>query len=133
MTPLPGYDGGMETVPKPRRRWFRFSLRTMFVVTALIAISFWWALRVENWRQARGDFISRFQTNKPADRRMDVNFAGTTLPWQLRVWSPFTRRKEWQYASWSVLRLDFGQNDPVDMISEAKSLFPEAEINVTPK
>jgi len=32
--------------PAPSRRWFRFSLRTLFVVTAIMAVMFWGCL---NW------------------------------------------------------------------------------------
>lgn len=41
--------------PKSGRRWFRFSLRTLFVVVTLVAISFWSApmllAKYQEWRQ----------------------------------------------------------------------------------
>jgi hypothetical protein len=42
-----------STHPKPRRRWFRFSLRTMLVFTALACLALgWWVNAVQRQRRA---------------------------------------------------------------------------------
>src|SRR5688572_21449236 len=34
----------MEENPKPTRRWFRFSLRTLFIVVTIVAVGLGWVL-----------------------------------------------------------------------------------------
>ena len=47
--PLPGYNGAMDAetkqTAKPRRRWFRFSLRTLLIVVTVLAIPLGWVGR----------------------------------------------------------------------------------------
>jgi hypothetical protein len=45
--------GSMDS-PKPNRRWFRFSLRTMLVVVTAICI---WLSYCLNWIRQRRDFV----------------------------------------------------------------------------
>ena len=40
--PYLGYDGGMAADPKPRRRWFHFSLRSLLIFTALVGLLMGW-------------------------------------------------------------------------------------------
>ena len=47
----------MEKNPKPRRRWYRFSLRTMLVLVSLVCVTcgyVGWAL---NWKRQRHVFL----------------------------------------------------------------------------
>ena len=40
------------------RRWFRFSLRTLFVVLTLVACAVWYALGQSQWLRARRAFLN---------------------------------------------------------------------------
>jgi hypothetical protein len=46
----------MEENPKPRRRWFRFSLRTMLVLVTLLCLYLGWAM---NWKRQRREWLER--------------------------------------------------------------------------
>jgi hypothetical protein len=45
----------------PRRRWFRWSLRTMFVVVTAAAFLCGWVVYQLNWIRQRRDYLSRSQ------------------------------------------------------------------------
>jgi hypothetical protein len=45
--------------PLPKRRWFAFSLRTLFVVVTLVAC---WLGYELNWIRQRRDFAARVET-----------------------------------------------------------------------
>ena len=44
--PLPGYNGAMDAdtkkTAKPRRRWFRFSMRTLLIVVTVLSVPLGW-------------------------------------------------------------------------------------------
>jgi hypothetical protein len=46
----------MEQPPPNRRRWFRFSLRTLFVLFTLLSIPFCWIGYQLNWIRERQEF-----------------------------------------------------------------------------
>jgi hypothetical protein len=48
------------TETKSKRRWFRFSLRTLFVVTTIIGVCAGWVLYQLNWIRQRHDFTARY-------------------------------------------------------------------------
>jgi hypothetical protein len=102
------------TDTKPKRRWFRFSLRTLFVMVTIIGVAAGWAGYQLNWIRQRHAFIS----NSPPKivglvaGRNDPTFKS---PWTLNLFGEEPIRKllgvQEQY------------------VSEAKALFPEATIN----
>ena len=45
------------TETKPTRRWFRFSLRTLFVVVTIVGVAAGWVTYQLNWLEQRREFI----------------------------------------------------------------------------
>ncbi len=44
--------------PAPKRRWFRFSLRTMFVVVTVLAVLLGWIVYQFNWIRQRHELLA---------------------------------------------------------------------------
>ena len=65
----------MEENPKPRRRWFRFSLRTMLVLVTVISVYLGWAA---NWKRQRREFLKSL-SGAYVDR------SETIAPWPLEL------------------------------------------------
>ena len=68
------------TETKPKRRWFRFSLRTLFVLVTIISLPFGWIAYQLNWIQQRHDFFSHYQYNG-----MHMRAGSGYPPWSLRL------------------------------------------------
>jgi hypothetical protein len=64
-------------LPKPRR-WFRFSLRTMFVLVTVLCI---WLGYYLNWIRQRHDYIERYGTTNS----WVLSDVPTHFPWPLRA------------------------------------------------
>lgn len=89
------------------RRWFRYSLRTMFVVVTVFAVWLGWELKFVNARR---------------------NFPGTALmsrETEEGQHPPFWRR--W-LGDEAVSAWYFPNNAPDDLLSRARELFPESRI-----
>jgi hypothetical protein len=111
------YNGTMPQ-EKPRRRWYQFSLRAMFVVTVVVSIPLAWVGYSLNWIRQRREYRS----NQPPRTTTLVFSCGTPdpLPLSLRLfgekpaanitWSP---RSPYTYA-------------------EAEKLFPESAVYKVP-
>ena len=99
------------TETKPKRRWFRFSLRTLFVLMMVIGICASWVAYQLNWIRQRHEFVS-------ARHRGRLDMGLVKAPWSLRL---FGERQA-----------DFVVNVPNDDIGLARELFPEA-IAINPK
>ena len=94
---------------KPKRRWFRFSLRTMFVLVTIAGICSW-VVRQMIWIHHRHSFLEQ------SDILYFVDLPGVSPipgPWSLR---PFGE------TSPSGLRV------PPAKLDRARALFPEAQI-----
>ena len=101
-----GQTKGMKESPKPRPRWFRFSLRTMLVLVTLLCIYLGWAA---NWKRQRREWLDR------SDVALDGLINNTSsAPWPLRPLGE------------SGVRGIF-VNDRA-LIDESQRLFPEAKI-----
>jgi hypothetical protein len=99
-------------VTKPDRRWFRFSLRTLFAVVTVFCIVGGWAAYQLNWIRERqafresGKIVYAWGTNH-----------GPDAPGML-----------WMFGETgeSGLRLDVAPDDPE--LKRAQAMFPEAII-----
>ena len=117
---LPGFDLSVtfnrDAMTPPRRRWFQFSLATMFVVVTVFAVLLGWELKFIEQRDefrewllnSRGDF--RFRGNTPQSVTDDIPI------W--RAWLGDT--------SCSLIML--GHNPTPAQLEKAHKLFPEAEV-----
>ena len=115
------------TETKPRRRWFRFSLRTLFVLVTMICISFGASLLLMQFRivQQRQQFVARLTAD--SNGKNDGSDSGATLsPLKNpdRTLSPTRRFFGDHNYSVIVLSTKYGQ----DLIDKAVALFPEAQI-----
>jgi len=119
----------MTEAPKRRRRWFRFSLRTLFVVVTVVG---GWLGYELNWIHQRHQFLEAQHTKRVAHRfSWDPNddYRGDrTAPGLLRFLG------ESGY-SWVDVWVDGRHSEELtatdlERAREARRLFPEAEIGL---
>jgi hypothetical protein len=94
------------TETKPKHRWFRFSLRTMFVLMTIICVGVAWVGYQLNWIRERHDFLDRHPQVYGSPRV-------TKCPWPLNLFG------EKSYQPLVV---------PTSALEEAKRLFPESQM-----
>jgi hypothetical protein len=105
----------MVETPKPRRRWFRFSLRTMLVLVTLVCVYLGWA---GNWIWQRHEFLRRFNPRIPNEMRIGHHWDYTTDPNE----APFAL---WLLGEDGVTGMSMDGASKADFQLAAK-LFPEA-------
>jgi hypothetical protein len=124
----------------PGRRWFRFHLRTLFVMVTVFGC--WLAYEV-NWIKERHAFLSRHQvlfqtmrqwewakravlknTKQPANAPWGLRFFGEAGQPTLALIVPINRRRSELSADESNAM--WAQED-----KEARRLFPEAQVTVS--
>jgi hypothetical protein len=110
------------TVDAPkRRRWFRFSLRTLFVVFAVIAVWLGWNAY---WVQQRQKMLTFLRTSSSVGRQ--IQFGSVELPWKRQL--PITWRL---FGAEPVAEVDVRLFDLTEDEKEyVRSLFPEARVRV---
>lgn len=105
-----------ETPTPPRRRWFRFSLRTMFVLVTVFAVFVGWLAR--EWRivREREEWIRYNYDGDHPHWLAQGDDLGVSLPiW--RTWlGDHPVRSIYPYDAWTA-----------EERSKAERLFPEAE------
>ena len=69
----------MENASKPRRRWFTFSLRTLFVMVTVISI--WLSVQVK-WIRDRHAVLEWCKTPVSI---FDMQSYGANAPWSIRI------------------------------------------------
>ena len=99
---------------KKCRRWFRFSLRTLFVLVALVALLAGWVSRSLNWIRDKRDFV------REGD---DMNAMIYTQPGQSVVAPSLL----WVFGEEGAQFVVLFSEDDSDA-QEARRLFPEAEV-----
>jgi hypothetical protein len=117
----------MMSTQTPPRRWFRYSLRTMFVVVTLFALWLGWELK---FIRDRRSFLKSMDEMREAEMAQTANgltvaFIGTIVRISDRG-IPFWRRWLGDEAQ-ALMTLPQSSTD-ADM-ENAKRLFPEATID----
>jgi protein-S-isoprenylcysteine O-methyltransferase Ste14 len=110
----------------PPRRWFRFSLRTLFVVVTLVGL---WLGYYLNWMQQR----------REARAWLDCQFIGgsfgpiqsdpSAFPWGLRLLSE--ERRSFILMRHEPTEHDWKKRPPEEylrLMEKVRRLFPEAEV-----
>lgn len=101
------------TVP-PLRRWYQFSLRTMFVVVFVASIPLAWVGYHLNWIRERHEFLV------PKDPAVGLTYeryvwdAGNRPPWQLAL-----------FGEKGIQRIKVIPTDR-EQVDRVRALFPEA-------
>ena len=102
--------------PAPKRHWFRFSLRTLFVVVTVFAVPLGWVAYQLNWIRQRREFI-RAQAER--GNAMGTMTAFIDAPGMLWVF------RENGYRFIGVLA---DEDATASDTKRATALFPEAQI-----
>jgi hypothetical protein len=105
----------METPRSTRRRWLRFSLRTIFLLVTLLCIYLGWAM---NWKRQRQNFLDREGVTFAA-RRWDSD---PTWP------APMALRPLGASGYYNIMIDTGGERE----VMEAAALFPESVITSDP-
>jgi hypothetical protein len=94
------YNFGMFRALCNPRRWFRFSLRTLFVVTTVLGACLGWWAKVASQRDA----VARIRSLERSTRDTSVSFhySYDTLEPAAPFWTPDI---DWNAASWAPQRL----------------------------
>src|SRR6478609_2019595 len=101
---------------KPKRRWYQFSLRTMFVVVTLACIGFgWWVQRSREWIRQRRQVLSVAD----GERHPDAVVIGreVTAPGFL-----------WVFGEGGVGQLYVDRYGRRTSVATIERLFPEADV-----
>jgi hypothetical protein len=96
----------MENHSPTRRRWTRYSLRTLFVLLTLVCVYLGWAM---NWIRQRREFLNRPDV-------ASFEYASVRAPGTL-----------WLFGEKGVEQLIFYGSE--EEMERAEKLFPEAELN----
>ena|ERR1051325_8457872 len=131
----------MTTSPtSPRRRWFRFSLRTLFLLVTILGVFLGWLGGQIKWIMDRHEAL-RWLSKVP-----DSNESANGFPIESteRLWyePPFSANQKnnapwglWLFREVGLRRINLnGHLPPSDEYTEEKlrELFPEAEIETLP-
>ena len=110
---------GMDT--KPKRRWLRFSLRTMFVVVTILGL---WLFPQLKWIRDRHAALGWVSTQATYWQDMPVqqgSFPGGQAPWQIRMLGE---------PGMEMIVAIVEKDEVTRKQRELQSLFPEAHVGV---
>ena len=111
------------TETKPQLRWFRFSLRTLFVLVAVISVPLGWFAYQLNWVRERNEFINGLQAASREKACWTLAEVGGHLDDKRQV--SFIRELLGDQA---YSRLLLPANFDTFLVSKANNLFPESQI-----
>ena len=106
----------MTTPTAPRRRWLGFSLRTLFVMVAVLGAGPGWLGMMLKWKQDRNAVLETEQ--------LYVDNATGTVPWSLRLFGETYGIRE------GYVQDPGGSVEQAARVKEIRSLFPEAELHL---
>jgi hypothetical protein len=112
---------------KPKRRWFRFSLRTLFVLVTMVGVGYGIFLFQKEARLVyqRRQFVAKLEADgKNIKGMIDASAELSPLKNPDRTLSPVRKFLSDHNYSRVVLPLSYTQTN----IDQAVALFPEAEI-----
>jgi hypothetical protein len=95
------------TETKPKRRWFKFSLRTLFVLVTIAGVGASWVTYQLNWIQQRHVFLAKHALGWASCIPTDLQ-----APWQLRLFGETNNNMV-------NMRADNSR------VAQARELFPE--------
>ncbi len=108
----------------PTRRWFRFSLRTLFVVLTVSAVFLGWFAYQLNWIRQRREFLK----SQNAIAARNPALIGTPIRWPVDapglLWL-FGERGQ-GHLTLAIVRDGESEPDVSIEIEKARRLFPEA-------
>ncbi len=124
----------MSEGQKTRRRWFRFSLRTLFVVVTLVAVSSSWVVYQLNWIRGRRELAER-QVARIAELAPEI--VGVVIyanpppetPAAIKLLSLLGERPRQgvMLIFWGDTEADLSEAEKRELES-ARRLFPESQI-----
>jgi hypothetical protein len=116
----------MTTTPTTPRRWFRYSLRTMFVIVTLFAFWLGWELKFIRDRRA---FVAAMDELRTAEIQKSTSAFGLNFTWTNQISGasiPFWRRWLGDEPQ-TVIALP--RTSTEDDRETAVRLFPEAKVH----
>jgi hypothetical protein len=115
------------TETKPKRRWFRFSLRTLFMLVTIIGVGYGVFLFLKEARLVyqRRQFVAKLEADAKSLKGLsDASAEPSPLKNPDRTLPPIRRYLGDHSYSRIVLPISYSQTD----VDQAVALFPEAEI-----
>jgi hypothetical protein len=119
---------------RPRRRWFAFRLRTLFVLVAVLSIPLAWAGYPLNWIRERRKFL--YMKNEPFDMVDNVppemeSFMVTFLYQDPDTYKYYDRPRApgglWLFGEEGYPKIEFLHASP-ELMERTRRLFPEATV-----
>ncbi len=127
----------MNAPTAPKRRWFRWSLRTLFVVVAVVGVALWWH---GQWLKQRDAFLAIRSSEAEQNRVKDLIDGGsvhllgipTPVSWSSKVHVALLWAMHGPTRKEVTVVVDGGGTvqDSAREARLAQELFPEATINI---